>query len=80
MDKVHETMSDFFNEYDVTFIDYNEVDSSILDCSKDNYLDAEGHMCGDFAEVYSKLLSTNIKSLQTESCEELINELYGKVD
>ncbi|MCR5516700.1 MAG: hypothetical protein K6F41_09630 [Lachnospira sp.] len=80
MDKVHETMSDFFNEYDVTFIDYNEVDSSILDCSKDNYLDAEGHMCGDFAEVYSRLLSTNIKSLQTETCEELTNELYGKVD
>ncbi|WP_027437212.1 hypothetical protein [Lachnospira multipara] len=80
INKVHETMSNFFKEYNANFIDFNMLDSSILDCSKDGYLDAEGHMCGEFADKYSLVLSNSIKSLQVETCEELTDEIYGKVN
>lgn len=63
MDKINQTMSDFFNKKDVVYLNFNDIEGDELNTDYSNYVDAEGHMCGELAEVYSKLLSEKLAEL-----------------
>jgi hypothetical protein len=63
MDKINQTMSDFFNKEDVVYLNFNDIEEDKLNTDYSNYVDAEGHMCGELAEVYSKLLSEKLAEL-----------------
>lgn len=81
IDEIHVTMSDFFNDYGVTYIDYNKASFDVLYRCDSDFVDAEGHMCGELAVRYSALLANNLSELKNNKDISLIlNEVYGGVN
>lgn len=78
--EVHKTMSDFFNSYGVTYIDYNMTSQDVLSRSDSDFVDAEGHMCGVLAERYSALLAQNLSELKDKDISQILDEVYGGTD
>jgi hypothetical protein len=75
---IHEKMSDFFKSYGVTYIDYNMASFDLFDRNQEDYVDAEGHMCGELALKFSKLLAQNLEEIKLEGIDFVLNKVYGE--
>ena len=48
--------SEYFEQYDVEFLDFNYIKDEYLTWDDKDFQDGEGHMMGPFAERYSLIL------------------------
>lgn len=55
------TLENFFGSYGVDYYDFNKCRLSILPRTDDDFLDQEGHMSGEIATDYSKILASMLK-------------------
>lgn len=64
-----------FDEYGIEYIDFNFIKEDYLIWDKDGYTDLEGHMMGEMADRYSKVLGMVLdKYLNGEEIEEFFEE------
>ena len=55
-EQVNETMENFFENENVTYYDFNLLKEDVLDRTKDDYVDNEGHMGITLSKKYSTFL------------------------
>lgn len=61
MGTVNDVLSQFFEEQNVPYYNFNKARLSVLDRSDLDYGDKEGHMGGELAEEYSEVLAEVLK-------------------
>ena len=66
METVNDVLSQFFEEQNVPYYNFNKARLSVLDRSDLDYGDKEGHMGGELAEEYSEVLAEVLKDILTE--------------
>lgn len=79
MNKVHETLSDFFAAHDVPYYNFNLLDMNILPRDDIDYGDMEGHAGGDLANRYSEVLATFLHDRKNGSLD-TEKYFYGSFD
>ncbi len=57
MDVVHDKLQALFDEYGISYYDFNMARKDVLDRQNYDYGDSEGHMGGELAEKYSAVLA-----------------------
>lgn len=55
-ENAHQYYSKLFKEKKINYLDFNMIEDRRIDNQDDNYWDSEGHMYGDAAERFSKVL------------------------
>lgn len=65
-EQVNETMEAFFENENVTYYDFNLLKEDVLDRTKDDYVDNEGHMGITLSEEYSTFLGEFLDTVISE--------------
>jgi hypothetical protein len=65
MDVVHDKLAALFEEYGVTYYDFNMARKDVLPRQNTDYGDSEGHMGGELAEKYSEVLAKVLSDHET---------------
>lgn len=57
VDRAYEKIADLFAGYGIEYYDFNKTLMSVLPRDDSGYVDTEGHMYGELAELYSEVLA-----------------------
>ncbi|MGN0328154.1 MAG: hypothetical protein ACI4D4_04150 [Lachnospira sp.] len=60
-EKVHEYFTKFFEDLGVEFYDFNYVKEDVLSVEKRHFVDYDGHMTGELADSYTRVLAKVLK-------------------
>lgn len=60
-EEIHHYFEDMTEEYEVPYFDFNFIDPAYLEWSDEDFADMDGHMMGEFAEEYSRVLGKTLK-------------------